>query len=70
MSRVGAAQIAHAYAADTDRIAEWIRLWAAAGAELPAHDVGLGEVRAGMLPNAIVGRLDQLKGPAFDHEFR
>lgn len=65
-----AKQIAREYAPDTDLIADWIRLWAAAGAELPGHDAGFGEVGAGMLPDAAVDRLGRMKGPSFDREFR
>ncbi|MGQ0631561.1 MAG: DUF305 domain-containing protein [Sporichthyaceae bacterium] len=65
-----AKQIGRDYARDIDVIAEWIRLWGAAGAELPAHDAGFGETGAGMLPEAAVDRLERLKGAAFDSKFR
>ena len=65
-----AADIAATYAPQVDTLAEWIRAWAAAGAELPAHEVGHDETAPGMLPDGAVIRLESLKGPAFDRQFR
>ena len=65
-----AADIAAAYAPQIDTLAEWIRAWAAAGAELPAHEVGHGEAGPGMLPEQAITRLESLRGAAFDREFR
>nr|WP_293773231.1 DUF305 domain-containing protein [Sporichthya sp.] len=64
-----ATQIARAYAPQTDTVAGWIQAWAAAGAELPAHEIGSGETAPGMLPDAALNRLDRLNGRAFDREF-
>ena len=65
-----AADIAAAYAPQVDTLADWIRAWAQAGAELPAHGVGHDETGPGMLPESAVGRLESLRGPAFDRQFR
>ena len=65
-----AADIAEAYAPQVDTLAEWIRTWAAAGAELPAHEVGHDEAGPGMLPEGAIRRLEALRGAAFDREFR
>lgn len=65
-----AADIAAAYAPQVDTLAEWIRAWAAAGAELPAHEVGHDEAGPGMLAERAITRLESLRGPAFDREFR
>jgi uncharacterized protein (DUF305 family) len=65
-----AAEIAEAYATQVDTMAGWIRAWAEAGAELPAHEVGHGESGPGMLPERAVIRLESLEGRAFDRQFR
>lgn len=65
-----AAEIAEAYAPQVDTLAGWIRAWAEAGAELPAHEVGHGETGPGMLPERAVIRLESLEGRAFDRQFR
>lgn len=64
-----AADIATTYAPQVDTLAEWIRAWAAAGAELPAHEVGHDETGPGMLPEGAVTRLESLRGRSFDRQF-
>ncbi|WP_019872924.1 DUF305 domain-containing protein [Sporichthya polymorpha] len=65
-----AADIEASYAPQVDVLADWIRAWAAAGAELPGHEIGDGEAGFGMLPERAVVRLESLTGPAFDRQFR
>ncbi|WP_019873183.1 DUF305 domain-containing protein [Sporichthya polymorpha] len=65
-----AADIAAVYAPQVDTLAEWIRAWAQAGAELPAHGIGQDETGPGMVPEGAVTRLEALKGQAFDRQFR
>ena len=65
-----AADIAATYAPQVDTLAEWIRAWAQAGAELPAHEVSHDEAGPGMLSEGAIRRLETLRGPAFDREFR
>lgn len=65
-----AAEIAKAYAPQVDTLAAWIHVWAAAGAELPGHDIGGGDVGAGMVSDQALQRLETLTGRAFDERFR
>lgn len=65
-----AAEIATAYAPQVDTLADWIRTWVEAGAELPPHDIGHDEAGPGMLAEDAVTRLESLRGPAFDRQFR
>lgn len=65
-----AADIATAYAPQIDTLAEWIRTWVQAGAELPPHDIGHDEAGPGMLPEEAVTRIESLRGAAFDRQFR
>lgn len=65
-----AADIAAAYAPQIDTLADWLRAWAAAGAELPAHGTGHDETGPGMVPDRAIVRLESLTGLAFDRQFR
>ncbi len=65
-----AADIAATYAPDIDTLAGWIQSWGQAGAEMPAHGIEGEETGPGMLPERAVGRLESVRGQAFDREFR
>lgn len=65
-----AADIAATYAPDIDTLAGWIQSWGRAGAEMPAHGIEGEETGPGMLPERAVGRLESVRGQAFDREFR